>query len=131
MSNNESGKFTPRDLSNWFWDIVAKAKQNPIELRAILFALQKDEIKRFHSEFMEAAIELTDEPFQKHMFGNSEDGVADIVEWVVSQGKEYYWTVWHNPNLIPPFLDDDVPSLAGVAPLVYWQKYGEDLELDF
>jgi len=45
-------------------------------------------------------LELQDFPYSNYMV-ESEDGVADISRWVVSQGKEYYLGIIESPNKIP------------------------------
>ena len=57
---------TPEELthiSDWFWDIVHKAEQNRLKLENMLMLMDKPEVYRFQKEFVEASIELQDEPF--------------------------------------------------------------------
>ena len=60
----------------------------------------------------------------------SEDGTADIADWVVSQGKEYFEEVLKDPRKIPYQVAMDNPEiLFGVAEDVYEERFGETLDL--
>ncbi len=65
--------------------------------------------------------------FTEHMqVYNSEDGIDIVACWVVSQGKEYYLSVWEHPETIPKRIGHDVSeTLDGVAMDVYEEKGGD------
>jgi hypothetical protein len=117
----------PDVASPWFWDIIQRAQGDRKRLRDILWALSREDVDRFTSEFAAAATELQGEPFTDYMDPEeSEDGMEDIANWVVSQGEAYYRSVFEDPSRTPEHIDVDDPSdLAGVAEEVYYRRFGD------
>lgn len=118
--------FSADDVSPWFWNIVARAGRDRNRLRELLEQMSADDVVRFHDEFEEAAIELTDSPFIHHVDDDvSEDGMRDIAEWVVSQGKDFYSDVLRNPQKIPKDVDASAnDTFTGLAETVFYQRFG-------
>ncbi|MGE8526093.1 DUF4240 domain-containing protein [Chryseobacterium rhizosphaerae] len=113
------------ETSEWFWSIIGKADLNRDKLKEILTGFSKEEIIKFQEEFVDASVELQDEPFIDYM-EESEDGVEDIANWVVSNGKELYFQIMGNPEEIPRSVNDVTEQiLYGVADEVCVEKYGE------
>jgi hypothetical protein len=113
-------------ISDWFWNIIARAEKNQEKLREILASLKKRDLIKFQESFLDASLELQDEPFIQYMV-KSEDGVADIAHWVVSQGKEYYLEILANPSKIPFQKDEsDSENLFYIADEVCEERFGED-----
>lgn len=112
-------------ISDWFWDIVNESDQDENKLREILTGMDKNDIYRFQDLFVEAAVELRYEPFT-NFTESSEDGIEDISNWVVSQGKAYYAEILKHPERIPYSVEDRTNEIiAHVADEVYFDKYGE------
>ncbi|GEN66333.1 MULTISPECIES: DUF4240 domain-containing protein [Chryseobacterium] len=113
------------ETSEWFWSIIGRADLNRDKLKEILTGFSKEEIIKFQEEFVDASVELQDEPFIDYM-EESEDGVEDIANWVVSNGKELYFQIMDNPEEIPHSVNDVTEQiLYGVADEVCVEKYGE------
>lgn len=113
------------ETSEWFWSIIGRADLNRDKLKEILNDFSKEEIIKFQEEFVDASVELQDEPFIDYM-EESEDGVEDIANWVVSNGKELYFQIMENPEEIPHSVNDVTEQiLYGVADEVCVEKYGE------
>lgn len=114
--------------SDWFWAIIAEAKQNRTKLREILTGLVQEDIVRFHREFMEAAAEFSSAPYFDLMI-DSEDGMDDVARWIVSQGKDTYRSMLENPSLVPYSVEEGDPSiLYGIADEVYEERFGDLLD---
>ncbi|MGE7953536.1 DUF4240 domain-containing protein [Lysinibacillus xylanilyticus] len=112
-------------ISDWFWDIVNESDQDVNKLQEILTGMDKNDIYRFQDLFVEAAVELRYEPFT-NFTESSEDGIEDISNWVVSQGKAYYAEILKHPERIPYSVEDRTNEIiAHVADEVYFDKYGE------
>ncbi|XXY46482.1 DUF4240 domain-containing protein [Sorangium sp. So ce269] len=128
---NEQEGFQPTDISDWFWDLIRRADKDREKLRGILSTLSRDEIYRFHREFEEASVELQASPFLEYIDEDeSEDGVEDIANWVVSQGFDHYQAVWRDPSLIPPHVDvGSAENLHGVAGDVYYERFARPIGL--
>jgi hypothetical protein len=129
--NEEFSKSEATDISDWFWSIIEQSEGSRDKLRLILRNMDKNQIYRFQDEFLEASIQLQDEPFNKYISPEiSEDGEQDISNWVVSQGRKFYEFVWKNPSKIPYQIDIENPNnLFGIADEVYEEKFGEELDV--
>lgn len=130
-SHEEKLSFFPADdINEKFWYILDQAKKNKKKLYDILYAFERQEIIDFEYNFMKTALQLYDEPFLVQIgVERSEDIIEDICEWVVSQGKEYYFQIWNNPKLIPKNLDRNKLEeiLSGVPGEVFWDKFEEEI----
>jgi hypothetical protein len=131
MNSDGVSSFNAHRISEWFWDIIRRADKSKLKLRAILEGFTQAEIYKFQDEFLEARAELTDDTFVTYIDPDeSEDGVTDIANWVVSQGKEYFEEVLEDPQKIPSQVEIDNPEiLFGVAEDIYEERFGETLGL--
>lgn len=112
-------------ISDWFWDIISYAKEDRGVLKGALSAMDKDDILRFQEQFVDAAVELQEEPFTDYM-EESEDGVEDISHWIVSKGKAFYADIIKHPENTPHSVTGNIdPILYGVADEVCMDKFGE------
>ncbi len=120
---------TDRYGSPWFWAIIDSAHADRAALRGALLHLSKGDIRRFQEEFVECAGELTCEPFMAFV-EESEDGLDDVAEWVVSQGRAKYLSVIESPSSIPHSVSGMGRAiLSGVAYEVYEELFGEGLDI--
>lgn len=119
--------FDPDEIPDQFWDIIRRAAGSRDALRDIMMQASREEILAFVQSFTEAATELKDDPFLQHTApGTSEDGMDDIADWVVSQGKEAYRRVWEHSETIPKHIDvGDSANLHFIAEDVYEERFGE------
>ena len=115
--------------SDWFWSIIAAAGGDRERLRGDLMRLDQQDLRRFQEEFLDLAGELMLPPFNA-LVEQSEDGLTDVAEWVVSQGKDLYRAVVADPLSIPHTVEGKGSEiLSGVAPLVYEERFGEPLDV--
>ena len=126
MENNERvNSNIKEDGSDWFWDIILKSDKNREKLKAILLTFNKEDIVKFQEQFVDASIELQDDPYLEFM-EESEDGVEDIANWVVSNGKDFYYHILEHPNQIPNSVNDFTDQiLYGIADEVCYEMFGE------
>lgn len=126
--NADNHGFEISQVSEWFWNIINQASRSRENLRNFLSTMEKEELIRFEDEFLEASAQLNDDPYLQYTDPDeSEDGVEDIINWVVSQGKDLYTKILNNPQLIPKEIDNS-HNLHGVAGEVYWEKFGEEIQ---
>lgn len=114
------------DKEQWFWNIIANAKEDRELLRTILMEFSKDNIVAFQEFFVDLAAELQCEPFTNYI-EESEDGVEDVSHWVVSKGRTYYEKILKHPELIPYSIkgNDSDTILYGIADEVCLDKYND------
>jgi Protein of unknown function (DUF4240) len=117
----------PTQISDWFWSHLDKANKNCEALKEILYSFTLEEIFAFHREFTLACYILQDDRYLPYR-ELSDDAAQDIVWWVVSQGKDFYFKALEHPEIIPKDAGDDV-SLYGVALEVYEEKGGNSDEM--
>jgi len=115
----------------WFWEKIEQVSGSRDRLRGMLQQFTRDEIYKFQDVFGELTTELQDEPYSLYLGPDeSEDGLEDIANWVVSQGKARYEYVLAEPSLMPPHVDvDDPANLSYVAYEVYHDRFGEPLNV--
>ncbi len=102
--------------------------RNRSQLIQLLTNASRDDLIRFCHEFHEAALQLTDAPYTNYMAGGSEDYIQDMAEWVVSQGKEFFLSIWDHPaELLKYQKFDPQSSFTSVAENVFWQKFNEPM----
>jgi hypothetical protein len=116
---------------DWFWRTIDSAGQGRERLRELLMSFSKEEVYRFQDIFLEMAAELRDEPYTFYVSpGESEDGVEDISNCVVSSGRSTYEAVISEPSRMPAEVAvDDPTNLHSVAYEVYFKRFGEPLDL--
>ncbi len=117
----------PTDMSQWFWDTIDYARENPSELHTILNDTSDAQLRQFALEFYDAASRLQAEPFTDYIApGTSEDGIEHISWRVVSKGKEFYSNVWFHPETMPQSMKAiDSPSFYAVAQDILDKRLGE------
>ena len=117
-------------ITDWAWNIIKRAEKDRDKLTNILRGLSRGELYRFDDEYEQASGGLRDDIFYPYMTHDSEDSVEDVTHWVTSEGKEYYFSVWNNPQTIPYSFSEIKNAKLwcwGAASEVYEEKYDEDL----
>lgn len=77
---------------------------------------------------MRAAHELFDTPYLANMDVKwTEDNVMDVIEWVVSQDKDYYCAVLSDPTRMSLEFVHPTSSgtFSGLAPALFLDRFGE------
>jgi len=122
MSKNNVAEIVP----DKFWEIIGEARQSPKGFREILRNLNREQIIDFYWTYEELANHLRNERYLPYVHPDlSEDGLAELANWVVAQGKTYYSSVLDHPDLIPPKKND--AGLLSEALDEYEERYNEDI----
>jgi hypothetical protein len=112
-----------------FWKIIEDARQDPNRFRETLKNINREQMNCFYWTYEELANYLrTDRHLPYVVPGLSEDGLAELANWVVAQGKTYYRKILDHPELIPPKKND-----AGLLSEVieeYEQRFQDDVPLN-
>jgi len=111
--------------TEWFWETIRMANSDREKLKDVLWGFELDELISFQEEFVDFSIELQDQPYTDYM-EESEDGIEDIANWVVSKGKAFYDEILRNPQSLPRsvnLLNREI--LYGIADEVCYEKYGK------
>ena len=103
------------DFPAHFWKLVELAKDDHARFKETVRAMKRDELKQFYWNFVDAASQFKGDPYRAFMSDQlSEDGVDDVSQWVVGQGREFYWNVVNFPKEVPVRVDHS-PDILGVG----------------
>lgn len=106
-----------------FWQTIAKARADPNRFRKMLKRMSREEIIDFYRTYKEVASQLTDDIYWDYVDPElSEDGLHELANWVVAQGKDSYSRIFDYPEEIPPQKDD--PGLQSEAIDVFKERFG-------
>jgi hypothetical protein len=109
-----------------FWSIIEESRQDPERFREMLKTMSRGEIIHFCWTYEELANHLRTERHSAHAQPDlSEDGLAELANWVVAQGKEYYRKILDHPEMIPA-KKNDVGLLSELVE-EYEQRFGDDI----
>lgn len=119
-------KSFPSTVPEEFWRIVENAHGDLALFREILKKMNRGRMVRFYWTYEELANQLRTERYWSYVHPKlSEDGLAELANWAVAQGKEYYEKLLEHPNLIPPE-KNDVGLLSELIE-EYEHRYHSDL----
>ena len=118
---------TADDFSEVLWEQLRKAAGSPKALAEQLRVESKETIAEWYNEFIRAARNLWQSGVPAYLKDASDDTRADIFEYVVGQGKEYYSTILANPERVPRDVYPDDAAFKGAAVSVYWDRFQEDI----
>ena len=117
-------------IPDTFWHLVDLAREQPERFQQRIGELDREALIDFCRVYDRAAGELYGESHQEYVDPDlSEDGVNDICEWVVAQGRDHYVKVLRDPKLMPYRVDDHDPHLAFTSHVCreYYRRYNESL----
>jgi Protein of unknown function (DUF4240) len=118
-----------RSIPESFWAVIDAAGQDAARFRELLGPISRSQLIRLLWTYEEVASHLRTEQHARHAAPDlSEDGLAELANWVVAQGAAAYVEVLEHPERIPARHDD-----AGfVSQLVeeYEERYGGDLPIN-
>ncbi len=125
MSGNTIADTVPDE----FWASIEQAHQDPNRFRKMLGTMNRGAMIRFYWTYEELANQLRTERYFPHVHPDlSEDGLAELANWVVAQGKAYYREILDHPEQIPPKKDD--AGLLSEVVEEYEQRFKDDIPIN-
>lgn len=119
----------PDSIPDEFWQVIEDAHQDRAKFREILKGMNRGKILRFYWTYEELANRIRLEPYLNYADPEiSEDGMYELANWIVAQGKEYYKKIFNHPELIPP-MKSDIGFLSDVV-IEYEKRYNADLAIN-
>jgi Protein of unknown function (DUF4240) len=120
--------WTPEQIPESFWQAIAAADGDRDQYLALLKKMNRTELCEFHVLYDRAANELTGPP---HMDADaSEDDVGDLANWIVAQGKDYYFDILAHPEKTPRTRTNDRGvGFFGAISRAYYELFGEEMDL--
>ena len=120
-------RYIPDEVPEELWHILEEVQGETKKLLARLAEMDRAAMVRFCWNYAEAAAYLREYPYLE--FADpllSDDGVADLANWIVAQGRETYAKIYDTPEQMPQGIKPD-PGLLGAAIDHYQQRFGESL----
>lgn len=124
-----------KDFSPILWDFIDRSQGSNEKLRVILEKCSREDVLTFHNEFQRAMQNLGKVIYSAGVLFPgpdeqlSEDAKKDIMGYAVSQGSRYYDEVIDNPSIIRHDVGPDDVPLVGVAGMVFWDRFAEEITL--
>ncbi|MGH8109155.1 MAG: DUF4240 domain-containing protein [Arenimonas sp.] len=119
----------PDSIPDEFWQIIEEAGQDRAKFREILEKMNRGKMIRFFWTYEELATRIRGERYYQHADPDlSEDGVAELANWVVAQGREYYRHIFEHPEKIPA-KKNDAGFMSDVV-VDYEDRYSADLPIN-
>lgn len=85
-----------------FWAVIDAAQQDPVRFRELLKQMDQETLVRFLWTYEELAAHLRTRRHARHADPSlSEDGIAELANWVVALGKARYAEILDHPDRIP------------------------------
>lgn len=110
-----------------FWEMIALARQNREQFRTRLKEMDRESLTHFCWTYEITAADFKYEPYINYLDSKSEDGIDDISQWIIGQGKDYYMRILNNSALIPKDIPGRDPALGYLSDAVreYRARYSE------
>lgn len=113
-----------------FWRMVDLAREDPDAFDAAIAELGKAEMVELYWTYRDATEPLREPEYLDRVSHDlSEDGIDDLVTWIVAQGEAYYRRILAEPGLMPIDLGDrnDCNDVQGALEEEYDRRYGDVL----
>lgn len=124
-----SGEQFPYTVPEKFWATIEESAQDPKQFRTNLKHMNRGQIIQFYWTYEELANRLRTERYIPYVDpGLSEDGLAELANWVVAQGREYYNKILIFPEQIPTKKND--AGLLSELIDEYEQRYDNDVPIN-
>lgn len=104
MTHPDSPDWVPDETPAWFWKLIADANGNLERFRGLAEKLSREQLHEAYDLYRGLASCVTSSDLD-------EDEAVDIANWIVSQGKDYYFDVYEEEKPMP----DEVPEDADVG----------------
>jgi hypothetical protein len=116
----------PDSIPDDFWNVIEEAGQNRSKFRELLEKMNRGQILRFFWTYEELAIRIRTEAYSRHADPDlSEDGMSELANWIVAQGRDYYRNVLEHPEAIPA-KKNDIGFMSDVV-IAYENRYKTDI----
>jgi hypothetical protein len=119
--------FRPGEILDSMWAIIDAANRDPEALVASLQPMNRGSLIRFIWSYDNAMADLSPR-MGAHLGLVSEDGLDDLDNWIVSQGRAYFEAVKLDPTQIPADWSERPPterrSFYSSALRLFREKFG-------
>ena len=119
----------PDSIPDDFWQVIEEAGQDRLKFRELLEKMNRGQILRFCWTYEELANRIRIEPYCRHASPDlSEDGMAELANWIVAQGKNYYRNIFEHAEQIPA-RKNDIGFMSDLV-VEYENRYNADIALN-
>jgi hypothetical protein len=120
------------EIPDTFWELVDLGREDRERFRERVRQMDPEVMIDFCRTCDKASAELYGEPYLDLVDpALSEDGVNDLCEWVVMQGRAYYAKILADPASIPYRVDSHDPVLGITSDVLreYSRRYNKVMPL--
>jgi hypothetical protein len=115
------------DIPDEFWQTIEIARASTLRYRNLLKKMEPRQLVDFYWVYESASAWLKDERYVDYMSPKlSEDGIDDLAQWVVEQGKDYYERVLSHPEEVPRRAPERSKVLGEVV-REYKRRFNDDI----
>jgi hypothetical protein len=118
--------WAPAEVPPSFWDAIAAGQRDLEKFRSFATTLSRDELREMYDQYTSLAHQLLTE---KHLAKLGPDVTDDawmaVADWVVMQGRDFYWDVFEDPNKTPSREHARGRTFASVLVQSFGDRFGE------
>jgi hypothetical protein len=115
------------EFSDDFWGLIDLARSDYDRYVETVHGMDREALMRFYWNYEDAAAEFKGDPYVKYMSPQlSEDGIDDVAQWIVAQGKDYYRNVVNHPEMVP-YRVENPPEILGEVVHEFDERYDEPI----
>jgi hypothetical protein len=119
----------PDSIPDDFWQTIEEAGQDRSKFRELLKTMNRGRINRFYWTYEELANRIRTEPYWQYANPDlSEDGMAELANWIVAQGRNYYQNILEHPDQIPA-RKNDIGFMSDLV-VEYENRYDADVAIN-
>lgn len=119
----------PVSIPDDFWKVIEDADHDRLKFREILKTMNRGQILRFYWTYEELAFRIRTQRYSRHADPDlSEDGMAELANWIVAQGKDYYRNILEHPEQMPE-RKNDIGFMSDLV-IAYENRYNADLAIN-
>ena len=113
--------WVPEHTPDWFWTLIENARGDRDKLRQLAEGLSQEDLKDAFDVYMTLASFVMSED-------EDEDRAGDLADWIVAQGKDFYFDVYKHEKKLPA----DTPTEYGAGFLAalgaaHWERFRSEL----
>ncbi|MEO0627300.1 MAG: DUF4240 domain-containing protein [Bacteroidota bacterium] len=128
-------KFNPEEISDNFWEIVSTAKPDDIsEIENNLKEMDCEALVHFFWSYEFFTVELKSERCVQAVWSVtshlSEDSLDDLCQWIVEQGKDFYFRFKSDPYSMLNHIEHSNNADSGIMSAAlgeYYDRYDEEM----
>ena len=113
----------PDETSSWFWTLIADAAGDRERLRDLAGRLSRRELHEAYEIYRQLASWVTSSEID-------EDRAVDLANWIVAQGKDYYFDVYYERRTPPEEPEGPGDGFLSIIIRVFMERFGSSISAE-